>query len=53
MIPPSRCARIVDNIGLPISGIKWPTATPAPIGAADADILITLNAAAKPKRRLT
>jgi multidrug efflux pump subunit AcrB len=40
---------IVDNIGLPTSGINLSYSSSAPIGAADADILVTLN----PKHRST
>jgi CzcA family heavy metal efflux pump len=35
---------IVDNIGLPISGINLSYSNSSPVGSADADILITLKA---------
>lgn len=42
-IPPSEIKNIVDNIGLPVSGINLTYSNSSPIGPADADILITLN----------
>ncbi len=43
VIPPNRLETIVDNIGLPISGINMAYANSGSIGEADADILITLQ----------
>jgi len=43
-IPANELHTIVDNIGLPTSGINLSYSSSAPIGSADADILITLNA---------
>ena len=43
IIPPSRLASIVDNIGLPISGINISYGNSGTIGVFDADILVTLN----------
>jgi multidrug efflux pump subunit AcrB len=48
VIPASELTTIVDNIGLPTSGINLSYSSSAPIGSADADILITLNARHKP-----
>jgi multidrug efflux pump subunit AcrB len=42
-IPASEIKNIVDNIGLPVSGINLTYSNSSPIGPADADILITLN----------
>ena len=43
MIPASQLDGIIDNIGLPISGINISYSNSAPIGAEDADILVTLK----------
>ncbi len=43
LIPPDQLASIIDNIGLPISGINITYSNSAPIGPADADILIDLK----------
>ncbi|HEY1943442.1 MAG TPA: efflux RND transporter permease subunit [Roseiarcus sp.] len=42
-IPPAALANIVDNIGLPISGINAAYGNSGTIGANDADILISLK----------
>src|SRR6266436_6882545 len=42
-IPASQLASVVDNIGLPYSGINLAYSTSAPIGPADADILVSLS----------
>ncbi|MGH8504365.1 MAG: efflux RND transporter permease subunit [Stenotrophobium sp.] len=42
-IPAHDIASIVDNIGVPNSGINLAYSTSAPIGPGDADIMITLN----------
>jgi len=42
IIPPEALRTIVDNIGLPISGINMAYSNTGTIGASDADILITL-----------
>jgi len=42
-IPASQLSNIVDNIGLPYSGINLSYSTSAPIGPGDADIFITLT----------
>ena len=43
IIPSSQLDGIIDNIGLPVSGINISYSNSAPIGAADADILISLK----------
>jgi multidrug efflux pump subunit AcrB len=48
-IPPSEIVNIVDNIGLPYSGLNLSYSTSAPIGSADADIQVQLT----PKHRPT
>ena len=48
VIPANELMTIVDNIGLPTSGINLSYSSSAPIGSADADILITLNQKHKP-----
>jgi multidrug efflux pump subunit AcrB len=47
-IPASELASVVDNIGLPYSGINLAYSTSAPIGPGDADIYLTLGANHKP-----
>jgi len=42
-IPPSEVVTIVDNIGLPYSGLNLSYSTSAPIGPADADIQVQLS----------
>jgi multidrug efflux pump subunit AcrB len=42
VIPPGEVRNIVDNIGLPYSGINLAYSTSAPIGPGDADIFINL-----------
>jgi hypothetical protein len=42
-IPQQEIDSIIDNIGLPFSGINLSYSTSAPIGPADADILVSLN----------
>ena len=51
IIPPHSLRSIVDNIGLPISGINMAYSNTGSIGASDADILITLNDGRRPRRR--
>ncbi|HEX3839003.1 MAG TPA: efflux RND transporter permease subunit [Steroidobacteraceae bacterium] len=43
LIPASQLDGMIDNIGLPISGINITYSNSAPIGPADADILINLK----------
>jgi multidrug efflux pump subunit AcrB len=42
-IPDSEVASMIDNIGLPYSGINLSYSNSAPVGASDADILVTLS----------
>jgi len=42
-IPAFEVASIIDNIGLPYSGINLSYSNSAPVGASDADILVTLS----------
>ena len=48
VIPWRDLASIVDNIGLPYSGINLAYSSSAPIGPADADIFVTLNEGHRP-----
>ena len=48
-IPPHEISSVIDNIGLPYSSINLSYSNSAPIGPADADILVTLT----PKHRPT
>ena len=42
-IPPDEMSSVIDNIGLPYSGINLSYSTSAPVGPGDADILVTLG----------
>src|SRR5271155_288685 len=42
-IPKSELVTIIDNIGLPYSGLNLSYSNSAPVGPADADILVSLN----------
>ena len=42
-IPRSEVHNIIDNIGLPYSGINLSYSNSAPVGSSDADILVTLS----------
>jgi len=42
-IPPDQIDTIIDNIGLPYSSINLSYSTSAPVGTADADILVSLK----------
>jgi multidrug efflux pump subunit AcrB len=42
-VPPSEVVTIIDNIGLPYSGLNLSYSTSAPIGPADADITVQLT----------
>ena len=48
LIPKAELGSILDNIGLPVSGINLTYDSASPIGNADADVLVTLNANHKP-----
>src|SRR5207245_4113874 len=43
-ILPSEVQNVIDNIGLPFSGINLSYSNSAPVGTSDADILVTLSA---------
>jgi multidrug efflux pump subunit AcrB len=43
LIPKSELVTIIDNVGLPYSGLNLSYSNSAPIGAGDADILVSLN----------
>jgi CzcA family heavy metal efflux pump len=51
VIPPSELQSIVDNIGLPYSGINLSYSTSAPVGPNDADIFIALKEGHHPSER--
>ncbi|MGO9513109.1 MAG: efflux RND transporter permease subunit [Steroidobacteraceae bacterium] len=48
VIPASQLVNIVDNIGLPYSGINLAYSTSAPVGPGDADIYVNLSKHHKP-----
>ena len=50
-IPSQEIASIVDNIGLPYSGINLSYSRSAPVGSADADIQISLATGHRPTKR--
>ncbi|CAG4919526.1 efflux RND transporter permease subunit [Paraburkholderia saeva] len=43
LIPPAELHSLIDNIGLPVSGINLSYSNTGTIGTSDADVLITLN----------
>ena len=47
-IPPGELSGIIDNIGLPYSGINLSYSNSAPIGPGDADVLVSLNEGHRP-----
>ena len=48
VVPTDELDSIVDNIGMPVSGINLSYSNSAPIGPSDADILITLKEGHRP-----
>jgi multidrug efflux pump subunit AcrB len=48
VIPADQLSTIVDNLGLPYSGINLAYSTSAPVGPGDADIFVNLNAGHRP-----
>jgi len=48
VVPPAELSGIVDNIGLPFSGINMAYSNSGTVGRQDADVLITLNASHRP-----
>jgi len=53
IIPADQINNMVDNIGLPYSGINLSYTTSAPVGPGDADIFINLNDNHQPTAELT
>jgi multidrug efflux pump subunit AcrB len=51
VIPKDQLSTMLDNIGLPVSGINLTYDSSAPIGSADADILVTLTPKHAPTSR--
>ncbi len=51
VIPEKEIVSVIDNIGLPYSGINLSYTNSAPIGSSDADILVTLAADHEPTDR--
>jgi len=51
VIPKNQLSTMLDNIGLPVSGINLTYDSSAPIGTSDADILVTLTAKHAPTSR--
>src|SRR6266852_767263 len=47
-IPPQEFAGVIDNIGLPYSGINLSYSNSAPVGTQDADIMVSLAAKHRP-----
>src|SRR6202171_5613080 len=48
VIPPQDLDSLIDNIGVPYSGINLSYSTSAPVGPGDADIMIALHAGHRP-----
>jgi multidrug efflux pump subunit AcrB len=48
VIPPKELESIVDNIGLPYSGINTAYSTSAPVGPNDADVFVSLKSGHRP-----
>ncbi len=48
VIPKNQVSTIVDNLGLPYSGINLAYSTSAPVGPGDADIFVNLNEGHRP-----
>jgi multidrug efflux pump subunit AcrB len=51
VIPKNEIVSVIDNIGLPYSGINLSYTNSAPIGSSDADILVALSADHQPTDR--
>jgi len=52
-IPPTELGTIIDNIGLPYSGINLSYSNSAPVGTSDGDILVSLGEKHKPTAEYT
>jgi multidrug efflux pump subunit AcrB len=48
IIPPNELAGLIDNIGVPYSGLNLSYSNSAPVGPADADILISMKEGHRP-----
>jgi multidrug efflux pump subunit AcrB len=48
LVPPRELNGIIDNIGLPYSGLNLSYSTSAPVGPGDADIMVALNEGHRP-----
>ena len=48
IVPPQDLDSLIDNIGVPYSGINLSYSTSAPVGPGDADIMIALHAGHRP-----
>jgi multidrug efflux pump subunit AcrB len=53
VIPPNEIANVLDNIGLPVSGINLAFSDNATISSADGEILVALNPNHKPTAQYT
>jgi multidrug efflux pump subunit AcrB len=53
VVPAQQISNIVDNVGLPYSGINLSYSTSAPVGPGDADIYINLNQGHEPTSKFT
>ena len=53
VIPKSELGTIIDNIGLPYSGLNLSYSNSAPVGTGDADILVSLAAKHRPTSEYT
>ncbi|HEY4355806.1 MAG TPA: efflux RND transporter permease subunit [Acidobacteriaceae bacterium] len=52
-IPPSELGTIIDNLGVPYSGLNLSYSNSAPVGTADGDILVSLKEHHKPTDEYT
>src|ERR1700761_1658645 len=52
-IPPSELENVIDNLGLPYSGLNLSYSNSAPVGTADGDILVSLSEHHKPTDEYT
>jgi multidrug efflux pump subunit AcrB len=52
MIPPNELGTIIDNIGVPYSGLNLSYSNSAPVGPADADILVSLKEDHRPTQKV-
>ena len=52
-IPTAELGTIIDNIGIPYSGLNLSYSNSAPVGTADADILVSLNENHRPTAEYT